>query len=105
MRQLVIFCLLLTTFSLQGICFTANERARHFISNLLEDHGLKNRTKRQTRVKSQLPVVPNYWRHGPNSPQFNQLINQLSQIIPGREVEARLTIFPNSFSRWCLPSA
>ena len=103
MRQLLIFSLLLTTFPLHGICFTANERARHFISNLLEDHGLKNRTKRQTRVKSQFPVVPSYWRHAPNSPQFNQLINQLSQIIPGQAVEARLTIFSNSFLQTISP--
>ena len=71
----------------------ANEKARHFISNLLEDHGLKNRTKRQTRVKTQFPVVPNYWRHGPDNPQFDQLIGQLSQIIPGQSARAQCTIF------------
>ena len=97
MRQLTIFYLLLTTFSLNAFCFTANEKARHFISNLLEDrHSLKNssnRTKRQTRIKTQYPVMPNYWRHGPSNPQFTQLINQLSQIIPGQAVRTRWTIF------------
>lgn len=66
--------------------FSINEKSRHILSHYLDEPEVgKNRTKRHAKY----PILPLYWRHGPSQPQFDQLLRQVGQLVPGGLVEAK----------------
>ena len=77
MNQLRLFFLLVTLWPLKIDSVSVNEKARHVISNFIDIQGLKNRTKRSLSQETFYPYMSEFWRHGPDSPQFGKMLKSL----------------------------
>ena len=84
MRHLLILPLFGTIYGL-----TLNEKSRQILSKIIDsqfNHGV--RQKRQ--IQTDYAIMPNYWMHAPNNPQFVQMTRELAPLVPLSENQGKI---------------